>query len=72
MSIPQPDLVVVLGEEASFECHASGDPAVRLVWRRLLDEGGVGSSGSDTPLDAKLDDNRSSFKVLHIYTLGCT
>ncbi len=68
MSIPQPDLVVVLGEEASFECHASGDPAVRLVWRRLLDEGG--GSSSDTPLDAKLDDNRSSFKVLHIYTLG--
>ena len=63
VSIAQTDLVAVLGEEASFECHASGDPAPRLTWHRLLDQGGAGG-GTNAPVEAKSDeDHRSGFKV---------
>lgn len=58
VSVPHAELVVVLGEEATFECQASGDPAPKLVWRRL------DASTRDAPFPAKADDNnRSIFKV---------
>ena len=70
VSVPHSELVVVLGEEATFECQASGDPTPKLVWRRRLDssnDGGGGISGASTPLPAKSDqNNRSTFKVLPI------
>ena len=66
VSVPHTELDVVLGEEATFECQASGDPAPKLVWRRLDEASGGGgsSSGQGAPLPAKTDDtNRSIFKV---------
>lgn len=57
VSVPHAELVIVLGEEAVFECQASGDPAPRLLWRRL------DSSESSTPVKSDDTTNRSTFKV---------
>ena len=50
--------MVVVGDEASFECQASGDPTPELLWRRLSDN-------SVLPVQQSTGgDNRSTFKVL--------
>uniref|UniRef100_A0A0P4YGA7 Receptor-type tyrosine-protein phosphatase alpha n=1 Tax=Daphnia magna TaxID=35525 RepID=A0A0P4YGA7_9CRUS len=60
VSVPHAELVIVLGEEAVFECQASGDPAPRLLWRRL------DSSESSTPVKSDDTTNRSTFKIQHV------
>ena len=65
VSVPHTELVVTLGEEAVFECQASGDPAPKLAWRRLnSNDGGTTAAAADSPA-VKSDDtaNRSTFKV---------
>jgi hypothetical protein len=64
VSVPHTELVVTLGEEAVFECQASGDPAPKLAWRRLNSNDGGMTAAADSPA-VKSDDtaNRSIFKV---------
>ena len=64
VSIALPDLMVVLGDEASFECQASGDPAPELLWRRLFDNSALPVQQSSS------GDNRSTFKVLVTHVLS--
>lgn len=67
VSVPNTELVVVLGEEATFECQASGDPAPKLVWRRLDQDGVSGGGGAPLPVTKSDDNNRSIYKVMHSF-----